>query len=469
MLVFLTLIIPLAQFSTVHSEESTVTNKALAYTLNILPVDTKQYNIALDSYNALPSGPTDTSLTESVAYVLNSTGSSLRVVYVFKNEDFYQCGLSVQEGSVINATAYVNLADVARDMLQKYQTFTGADSTEMLAALSMVDETKSLTVTSGNVVLTVSHMSIPKTMNSTSSHLEARDVDSVKVTSFSWNFIYNGAQYNNVHVDFEDGVFHTLWDDRAIAKVGNIDVKVSEEAAIDAALMCLENLSYTSDGVEISGFNVSRNDISATLKTTMKDDNLLYPFWNVALSLDKTYPSGIYSILVKIWAGTGEVFEISTQGFSGSVPVTVPSPWPTATLQPENSATPSVPSPSQSQELPFSNVLIIGLAVGAAVAVTAAVTFMVVKRRRIALSSLNGNVKEHPASFSLTRAKVMDSTKMMMLVASVFGALLGVFYVAMVNPLNNYLVIMGLFAVIGVGVSNVVLVALYRIYEWLKA
>jgi hypothetical protein len=63
----------------------------------------------------------------------------------------------------------------------------------------------------------------------------------------------------------------------------------------------------------------------------------------------------------------------------------------------------------------------------------------------------------------------MDNTKIMMLFASIMGALIGIFFVARANPIENYFVIMGVFAVIGVGVGNVVLAAVYRIYDWLKA
>jgi hypothetical protein len=56
----------------------------------------------------------------------------------------------------------------------------------------------------------------------------------------------------------------------------------------------------------------------------------------------------------------------------------------------------------------------------------------------------------------------------MMLIASVIGALAGVYYSIVVNPLNNYFVFMALFAMVGVGVANVVLLVLYGIYEWVE-
>ena len=56
----------------------------------------------------------------------------------------------------------------------------------------------------------------------------------------------------------------------------------------------------------------------------------------------------------------------------------------------------------------------------------------------------------------------------MMLLASVFGAVAGVFYTALLNPLNNYYIFLAIFAMIGITLANVVLLALYEAYEWLE-
>jgi hypothetical protein len=62
----------------------------------------------------------------------------------------------------------------------------------------------------------------------------------------------------------------------------------------------------------------------------------------------------------------------------------------------------------------------------------------------------------------------MANTLAVMLVASIIGALVGIYYATSLNPLNNYNVFMAFFAIIGVGIANIVLAALYRIYEWIK-
>ena len=59
--------------------------------------------------------------------------------------------------------------------------------------------------------------------------------------------------------------------------------------------------------------------------------------------------------------------------------------------------------------------------------------------------------------------------KMMMFIASVVGALVGVFYISSVGPLNNYGAFLALFALAGVGAANLVLMLVVRVFDWLKA
>ena len=56
----------------------------------------------------------------------------------------------------------------------------------------------------------------------------------------------------------------------------------------------------------------------------------------------------------------------------------------------------------------------------------------------------------------------------MMLLVSIIGAAAGVFYTAQLNPLNNYYIFMALFAMIGVAIANVLLIALYEAYKSLE-
>ena len=55
-----------------------------------------------------------------------------------------------------------------------------------------------------------------------------------------------------------------------------------------------------------------------------------------------------------------------------------------------------------------------------------------------------------------------------MILASVIGAAAGIYYATTLNPLNNYIFLVLLFAMIGIGVANLVFLVLIEVYRWLR-
>lgn len=62
----------------------------------------------------------------------------------------------------------------------------------------------------------------------------------------------------------------------------------------------------------------------------------------------------------------------------------------------------------------------------------------------------------------------LEDPKTWMLAASILGAIAGIYYTMVVNPLYNYFIFMGIFALIGVGIANLALLAAYKVYLWLR-
>ncbi len=62
----------------------------------------------------------------------------------------------------------------------------------------------------------------------------------------------------------------------------------------------------------------------------------------------------------------------------------------------------------------------------------------------------------------------MDDAKLMMVLASAVGASGGVYVSTLIDFVNNVLVFMAIFAILGVAVANVVLLGLFEVYWWLK-
>ena len=63
----------------------------------------------------------------------------------------------------------------------------------------------------------------------------------------------------------------------------------------------------------------------------------------------------------------------------------------------------------------------------------------------------------------------MGNAIKMMIIASVVGALIGIYLTTLLNPPNNYFYFMGLFGIIGAGLANVVLLILVKTYWWVTS
>jgi hypothetical protein len=387
-LVFVLMLVQLGQPSVVHADPPMpplLESKAFACLTNVYPVDLKHYNITLRSCYTLPSAPSDTYMTQAVDYQLDSSDSRLLANFLFRDDVLYSCNLRVLAGSVAAAQPLTNVTDAARDFLEKYQAYSGADSTELIHILSMFDETKSADMTLGDLSLGVSHLVIPNAAND---------------TSFVWNYIFNGTDNAPVSISFDKGAFYSFTDFRQFYTVGSAE-------AISAAQNYIENYSYTApDGAQISGFSVNKNGTVAKFSSSFRNGSALYPCWNVTLILNQTYPGGVNALLAEVWADSDEVFNCSNQAV-GSVPVdnsrTEPPPTPQlenttiSTATPPSNGNPDSTSPQVPQTITTSptntdltlsaetsspNLLTAGImGAGAAVTATTIAAIIAVKRR----------------------------------------------------------------------------------------
>lgn len=318
-LLLIAIVSSLGTLSTAYSASSTTQEKALSFISNALPLDITKYTPTLTQYGLTPPSAEGDPTTEIVEYTLESDGSELMIICRFSDEVFTGCSLIVQSGSILSDRPSDNLIDSARGFLEKYQTFTGDDLTEMINTLSNADAAKNMTTTSGNIKLEILTQTIdPETVD----------------TIFRWTYTVNGADYTAIGVTFRNGDFYALRDDRSLYKIGNTDVKITKEQAIDLALKYVESYSYTgvtgSDEnptyVEISGFNITEEDITAELNTYVRESSTLYPYWSVQLPLKENYPGNVWALLVSIWADSGEAFLCQPLAVGGSLDDTSPSP-----------------------------------------------------------------------------------------------------------------------------------------------
>lgn len=306
----LTILTMLGGVSIVHSSFSTASDKALAFIENVLPFDTKQYNITLRNY-FVPKLP-DLGLTqpndaeqEILTYALESKDSAVDVICTIQDNVLSYCHIYVLKGLVTGDRQYSKVTDAATSFLQKYQSYSAMDSTAMIEMIANVDPAKSATITSGNLKLNVIHMDLTGTAFG----------DSI---IFRWVQSFNGCDYLSVEMGFSNGIFSGIIDQRAIYTIGDNSVNISKEQAIKIAMEAIKNYSYPmSDDWIITGFDVIEDQIVANLQPQRKG-NVLYPVWSLTLPLNGTYPGSVTELLVVIWAGSGEVYLVHHQAYGGA-------------------------------------------------------------------------------------------------------------------------------------------------------
>jgi len=291
--------------STLSTEQS----KALAFIENVLPIDSSQYNITFKppfSSNFSNNNGLKITGSESLieTYSLEAKDSSLTFICSFYEEALYQCQLGTDKGSIITDQTYANITEAAKSFLEKYQTYSSLNSTEMIAILSNVNTTQNPTIISGDLKLTVTHKDLTGTAFG----------DSI---NFRWVHTTNGCEYLLIDLTFKDGVFSGFIDHRPRYTIGDTAVNISKEQAITIAMEAIKNYSYRmSDDRVVTGFNVTENRITANLMPTVKEGNVLYPAWSVTLPLNGTWPGSVTELLVKIWADNGEVYLVHHQAYA---------------------------------------------------------------------------------------------------------------------------------------------------------
>jgi len=287
--------------------ESTAQDQALSLIENVFPIDLSKYNITLTQSNNMSVWTISTQVV--LTYTLESEESVFDIIFNFENNIFTFCFVGIQKGSVITDNSYTNLTEAAKGFLDKYQNHNGENLAEMKRMLNYADETKNMTLISGNLTLTIRNLSTSTPFFGDS-------------TSFRWRYTINGVNYPGITLSFNNGAFDGLNDKRGLYDIGDTTVNISKEQAISIAIDEVKN-NYSYDmggGVTISDFNVTEDRAVAWLGTSTRENYVLYPIWNVMLYLDKRYPGSVIGLLVGLWADSGEVLFCGNQAFATPFP-----------------------------------------------------------------------------------------------------------------------------------------------------
>lgn len=356
----------LGAFPITYAEQPAAEQQIRAFIENVLPVDLSKYNITLTKHTT-DSGPPIAGVTgqpisrviDSLRYTLDSPESTIRVSLLVQNNAVLSCNIYVDKGQVISDRQYTSLIDAAKTFLERYQTHTKIDSTDMVSMLDdKVDVTKDSSKTMGNTKLTISNI----------------DYYGVKQTSFKWAYTVNEADYTSLQLCFQkNGLLYSFSDDRGVYSIGDTTVSVSSEQAIDIATKYIETYSYDMpNDYKVSGFNITEDQTTAQIETYPINSSELRPYWNVKLYLNQTYPGSVKGFSIYVWANSGELFSCTKLAYGGVEP--------SNNLDSESSTTSPSPLSSETNEASIGLGVVAVIAV-ATLAIAVASIALVVKKR----------------------------------------------------------------------------------------
>ena len=288
---------------TVQALESTVQEKALSVLSDIVGLKTEYYTIALSTQSDTLFGGLDQK--ESLLR-LTSNGSSLRISCSFVSNQLREVYLSESQGTLLLKQSSANTIEMANGLLKRYQNFSqNALYGDLASMISDVDENRNMTKLAGNM------------------KIEVRNLNQ-KIIDYTWTYVdKNGmaAERKNVVLSFEKGqlkVFLNNWELYNVASVPKFTAQEAEEIAVEAS----KGFSYkaiTANGsIEtVTGIKIEPKSLGhgTLVYLNFKDPDdarggdpfTLYPCWYLPLGFDKFYPGDVSSMVVTIWADTGEV------------------------------------------------------------------------------------------------------------------------------------------------------------------
>jgi len=272
---------------------SSGTDDAIRFLQDVLQLNITSYQATLLSNTVDYRPDLGGTVEEILKYSLVSSENQIDVVFRFRNDKLSRYQLSSFEGAPIYAQAQPStVVEAAKNVLQRFRAYEdSAYLQEMSNMLAAVNETENMEMLKDNIKL--------------------RIATSGAVTEVQWVYTDSGIDFQtkSLSLVFENRILKELTDGWYLFTVGSTSVEISSAEAIRIAKEYVQTFKWTTDGVEVSNFNVLDEPISCTLYPHIRGENslALIPYWYVTLYLDKVYPGDVDRIAVSLWADTGEV------------------------------------------------------------------------------------------------------------------------------------------------------------------
>ena len=277
---------------------SATTSNAINFLQQVTQIDTSHYQATLLSNTVEQRSDLGGALEQVITYALTSSDSKLDVVFRFRNNQLSRYQLILLEGSpVYSQPQPLSVLDVAKNLLGRLGAYESTSYlSNMSSLLSMVNaQTQNIEITEGN----------------TKSNFTASG-DSAQILMM---YTENGIDYSpkSLSLVFDNRDLETLTDGWFLFTIGSTTVNISSDKAVELAKNALNGFSWTANGETISNFNVLPQPATVVFHPNTKNGLALYPQYTVTFYLYKVYPGNVNSIVVEVWADTGEVAQVKAQ------------------------------------------------------------------------------------------------------------------------------------------------------------
>ena len=283
---------------------STSATKAMTIIRDVVQLDASKYQATLLSNTVEARSDLGDVIEEVIKYSFVNSFSNLELTLRFRNGHFSLFQLNQLEGFPNFPPTYTNpqptdVFQASRELIERYEAaFNEPYLNEMSVLLGSVDGTN-VEQTLGNTKLKVSNYG-----------------DDAEIFLY---YTVNGIDFSpkSVHIVFENHAIRELSDDWSFYTIGNAQVNISKEQAIEIARDAVKGFTWNASGAQIStNFNVLDEPVSVAFFPHPRTEPLtLIPYWYVTLYLDRTYPGGVNMVTVGVWADNGDVANI--QALSG--------------------------------------------------------------------------------------------------------------------------------------------------------
>ena len=273
-------------------------DKVLNFFKNVTKLDTSIYTVSMDTNDIVRRTDLGGISEENMKYTLEDSHlNNIAIDLRFRNNHFSRYDLHMTESTPSFVQPQPNdVLQNAKFTLARYRDYAGDDyltkMSNMLDSVSRVENYKE--VIDGNLKLII-----------------YTDAGTVR---FAWSHIENGIDFQTtkgLQMVFQNNILTTMTDGYFQYTVGNTDLAISKEQAIDLAKNHVKTLTYNIEGQPVSGFTVQNEPLSVQMVPHTRGNSVaLYPYWYVELNLNQIYAGGRNVVTVGIYADTSQIADV---------------------------------------------------------------------------------------------------------------------------------------------------------------